>query len=160
MFTKWLPCSSRHLILDKSITSRKKQGRRQNQFSSCAFLPFIQGANVSQEKLPRQAAIQLVHITTNGSLWSRIHPAWSVPMNISVKGSAYQPCLQKTFPYISLLGRDGPSLLKRIRKQIGFFSFYSGRRQGESVVRNDCHGSQWLYVQIKLNTVNKYYNTL
>ena len=35
--------------LDKSITSRKKQGRRQNQFSSCAASPFHQGANVSQE---------------------------------------------------------------------------------------------------------------
>lgn len=86
------------------------------------------------KKLPRQAAIQLVHITTNKAYGLGSILLGQYPWILSVKGSAYQPCLQKTFPYISLLGRDGPSLLKRIRKQIGFFSFYSGRETGGALL--------------------------
>lgn len=100
------------------------------------------------KKLPRQAAIQLVHITTNKAYGLGSILLGQYPRILSVKGSTYQPCLQKTSLYISLLEHDGPSLLKRLRKQIGFFSFYSGTETGESIVRNDCHGSQWLYVQL------------
>lgn len=86
------------------------------------------------KKLPRQAAIQLVHITTNKAYGLGSILLGQYPLILSVKGSAYQPCLQKTSLYISLLEHDGSSLLKRLRKQIGFFSFYSGTETGRALL--------------------------